>query len=129
MYSLSDTNIDVLKILIVDDEPDICYFLSNNLTKKGFSTSYSYTLKGAEELIETNNPSVLLLDNHLPDGKGVEFAAKITNRHPELKIIMITAHDTPQDRAKAYSNGVSFFLSKPFNIGDIVKAVDLLTKN
>jgi DNA-binding response OmpR family regulator len=129
VYSLSDIKIDVLKILIVDDEPDICYFLSNSLTKKGFLASCSHTLKGAEELIETSEPSVLVLDNHLPDGKGVEFAGKISSTHPELKIIMITAHDSPQDRAKAYNNGVSLFLSKPFTIGEIVKAVDLVTHN
>jgi two-component system nitrogen regulation response regulator GlnG len=119
----------VLKILIVDDEPDICYFLSNSLSKKGFNTSCSYTLKGAEELIENNKPSVLVLDNHLPDGKGTEFAGKISSRHPELKIIMITAHDSPQDRAKAYNNGVSLFLSKPFTVNEIIKAVDRLTDN
>lgn len=127
--STTDIQIDVLKILIVDDEPDICYFLSNSLSKKGFNTSYSYTLKGAEEIIETDTPSVLVLDNHLPDGKGTEFAGKISSIHPELKIIMITAHDSPQDRAKAYNNGVSLFLSKPFTVNEIIKAVDGLTDN
>lgn len=129
VYSTTDIPYDVLKILIVDDEPDICYFLSNSLSKKGFTTSYSYTLKGAEELIETNKPSVLVLDNHLPDGMGTEFAGKISSRYPELKIIMITAHDSPQDRTKAYNNGVSLFLSKPFTISEIITAVNGLTAN
>lgn len=115
------------KILIVDDEPDICYFLSKSLTKKGFETTFSHTLQEAEKQLSIRRPAVLLLDNHLPDGRGIDFAHKISQQYPELKIIMITAHDSPQDRAKAYSNGVNLFLSKPFTITEISKAVELLT--
>lgn len=117
-----------LKILIVDDEADICFFLSNSLSKKGYSTSFSYSLADAAKYLETNKPSILLLDNHLPDGRGVDFVIKVKALYPDLKIIMITAHDTPQDRARAYDKGVNFFLSKPFTLDEINKAVELLTQ-
>jgi DNA-binding response OmpR family regulator len=114
------------KILIVDDEPDICYFLSRSLSKRGFVTAFSYNLGEAEKELKTNEPNIILLDNHLPDGRGIDFAHKITHLYPDLKIIMITAHDSPQDRSNAYSNGISFFLSKPFNIATINQVVDLV---
>jgi DNA-binding response OmpR family regulator len=119
----------IIKILIVDDEPDICYFLSRTLSKRGFSTTFSHTLAEAEKQLQISRPNILLLDNHLPDGKGVDFVNKINNKYPELKIVMITAHDTPQDRSKAYNNGISFFLSKPFTIAEINQVVDLLLLN
>jgi DNA-binding response OmpR family regulator len=119
----------IIKILIVDDEPDICYFLSRTLTKRGFSTTFSHTLAEAEKQLQTSRPDILLLDNHLPDGKGVDFVNKINNKYPGLKIVMITAHDTPQDRSKAYNNGISFFLSKPFTTAEINQVVDLLLIN
>jgi DNA-binding response OmpR family regulator len=114
------------KILIVDDEQDICYFLTTNLSRRGFVTSFSNTLTDAEKKIKEDPPSILLLDNHLPDGRGVDFVTRITPLFPNLKIVMITAHDTPQDRAKAYANGINFFLSKPFTIAAINQVVDLV---
>jgi two-component system, OmpR family, response regulator len=116
----------IIKILIVDDEPDICYSLSRTLSKRGFSTSFSHTLADAEQQIKSSIPNILLLDNHLPDGRGIDFAKKISLRYPDLKIIMITAHDSPEDRFKAFSNGIDFFLSKPFTITQINHVVDLV---
>lgn len=114
------------KILIVDDEVDICYFLSLNFSKRGFVTTVTHSLVEAEKQIEIHKPAILLLDNHLPDGRGVDFAGKITDRYPDLKIIMITAHDSPNDRVKAYDNGVTFFLAKPFSIDGINKVVEMV---
>lgn len=114
------------KILIVDDEEDICYFLSRNLSKRGFLTTSSYSLAEAEKQLELTMPDILLLDNHLPDGRGIDFVSKINSKYPNLKIIMITAHDSPEDRAKAYKNGIQYFLSKPFSITTINQVVDLV---
>ena len=118
----------ILKILIVDDELDICYSLSRTLSKRGFIITTSHTLIEAEQQIKSSTPDILLLDNHLPDGKGVDFAKKISLRYPDLKIIMITAHDSPEDRFKAFSNGIDFFLSKPFTVNQINHAVDLIVE-
>lgn len=117
----------VIKILIVDDEPDICYFLSRNLSKRGFITAFSNSLAEAEKQLETNPPDILMLDNHLPDGRGIDFANKINYKYPDLKIIMITSHDIPEDRSTAYSNGIDFFLTKPFTIAEINQVVDFFT--
>ncbi|MEO7394416.1 MAG: response regulator [Chitinophagaceae bacterium] len=115
-----------IKILIVDDEMDICYFLSHNLSKRKFVTTSAYTLAEAEKELSVEEPYILLLDNHLPDGLGIDFASKIKNKYPHLKIVMITAHDSPQDRSRAYSNGVNYFLSKPFTINEVNRVIDVL---
>ncbi|MBK9570127.1 MAG: response regulator [Chitinophagaceae bacterium] len=117
---------EILNILIVDDEPDICYSLSRTLSKRGFVTVTAHTLAEAEQQLMISKPSILLLDNHLPDGMGIDFAKKISLRYPDLKIIMITAHDSPEDRFKAFNNGIDFFLSKPFTITQINHAIDLV---
>lgn len=122
-----DTMSSVIKVLIVDDEPDICYFLSRNLSKRGFITAFSHTLAEAELQLEISKPDILLLDNYLPDGRGIDFARKINHKYTDLKIVMITAHDIPQDRSQAYNNGIDFFLSKPFTLAEINQVVDFLT--
>lgn len=127
MYTINDTMNPSIKILIVDDEADICYFLSSSLAKKGYTTTFTHSLEDARDQLKAAQPAILLLDNHLPDGRGVDFVNYVKPLYPDLKIIMITAHDTPQDRARAYGNGVNFFLSKPFTLAEISKAVELLT--
>lgn len=126
MDTWNDAVAPTKKILIVDDESDICYFLSRNFSKRGFNTTISHSLAEAEQELDTNKPSIILLDNHLPDGKGVDFANKISNKYPDVIIIMITAHDSPLDRSKAFDNGISFFVPKPFSMKGINEIVDLV---
>jgi len=117
---------DMDTVLIVDDEVDICYFLKRNLNRKDFSASFVNTIKEAELAVDTEHPSILLLDNHLPDGLGLDFALKVKKEHPEIKIVMITAHDTQNDRSDANKNGIDYFLSKPFMMTEVYKAIDIV---
>jgi two-component system, OmpR family, response regulator len=113
-----------MKVLIVDDEPDICYFLSHNLTKKNFDVSCVHTLTDADIQLDKIKPSVLILDNHLADGFGINHLPKIREAYQDLKIIMITAHDSTQDRLKAIQNGADFFLSKPFAVQQVTSIIE-----
>lgn len=126
-----NTDIDIItmnKILIVDDEMDICYFLSRNLEKRKVVTEIVHNLADAEKKIREAKPSILLLDNHLPDGFGINFIAKAKDLNPQLSVVMITAHDSIHDRTRAYSNGADFFLAKPFTIAEVNKVIDMLLK-
>ena len=118
-----------IKILIVDDEEHICFFLSYNLSKRGFTTYSSNSLADAVRQLEINRPAILFLDNHLPDGRGLDLMTEINEQYPELKTIMISAHDSPQDRSKAYSKGIKFFIGKPFTMNEINQVVDLVTES
>ena len=129
MQLISDVMTNPLKILIVDDEEDICYFLSRNLSSKGYTTHFSHSLAEAELQLQSEVPDILLLDNHLPDGKGVDFMRRVGQSYPNMKVVMITAHDSPQDRSRAYSNGISFFIPKPFTLSAVNQVVDLVVSN
>lgn len=118
----------VLKVLIIDDELDSCYLLSGMLKQKKFSTSYVNTLCDAEVALRNDPPELLFLDNHLPDGIGLDFISYVKHNNPVVKIIMITAHDSAAERNRAYAEGVDFFLSKPFTKELICSALDIITK-
>ncbi|CAN5203327.1 hypothetical protein BH11BAC5_BH11BAC5_39980 [soil metagenome] len=104
-----------LDVLIIDDEVDICYLLGSLLCKKQLQSKYVNSLKDAASILENNEPEIIFLDNHLPDGLGVNFISYIKRFHPLSKIIMITAHDTIADKQNAFKEGVDYFLSKPFS--------------
>ncbi len=116
--------ITILKVLIIDDELDICYLLSGILRQKKLRTSYVNTLSDAALALKNDTPNILFLDNHLPDGFGLDFIQHIKSNYPETKIIMITAHDSAADRKKAFMEGVDYFLSKPFTRELIYNTID-----
>ena len=120
-------NNNALKVLIVDDELDICYLLGGILKQKKLKTSYVNTLSDAETAIKSDPPEILFLDNHLPDGFGLDFIRYVKINAPSTKIIMITAHDSAAERNKAYAEGVDFFISKPFNRDTIYSTIDQLS--
>ncbi len=113
-----------LKALIIDDESDICYLLSRLLKHKNLETAFVNSLSDADKALREEKPELIFLDNHLPDGLGINYIPYIKKNYPEAKIIMITAHDSGDDRAKAIANGADFFIGKPFSSETIYKTVD-----
>lgn len=69
---------------------------------------------------------MFFLDNHLPDGLGIDFVDYIKTNYPTTKIVMITAYDTITDKQQAISKGVDFFIGKPFTKDAINTAMGLL---
>jgi two-component system OmpR family response regulator len=115
-------------ILIIDDEKDICFLLSNILRQKDMQTFYASSLTEASDIIGSNTEfSFIFIDNHLPDGLGVEFIRQIKQKCPCCKVIMITAHDTEADRRKATYEGADYFIGKPFSRESILKSIDKLS--
>jgi two-component system OmpR family response regulator len=113
------------KALIIDDETDICFLLSGILKQKNFQTTMAGSLSEAQKIIENETePSIIFLDNHLPDGFGVNYIATLKKKYPSSIIIMITAHDTVADREKATAQGVDFFIGKPFSKELIFKTLE-----
>jgi len=119
---MAETN----KVLIVDDELDICYLLSGMLKQRNFHTGFVNTLTDAKIALKTDKPSLIFLDNHLPDGFGLDFIPFIKQNYPDIKVIMITAHDGAQERKKAYDGGVDLFVAKPLNRKLIYDAIEKL---
>ena len=115
-----------MKALIIDDEIDICYLLSGILRNKNIQPNYVNTLGDAVPALEKYHPEIVFLDNHLPDGMGVDLIKDIKLILPDAKLVMITAYDTATDRTRAISEGVDFFISKPFSRDTIYQITDQL---
>jgi DNA-binding NtrC family response regulator len=103
---------------------DICYLLSGILKQKRLKASYVNSLTEAQAALKNDTPSLLFLDNHLPDGFGLDFISYIKEHYPLIKIIMITAHDSAAERNRAYAEGADIFLSKPFSREHIYSALE-----
>src|SRR5688500_6306988 len=104
---------DLKKVLIVEDEGDMCLLLNILLNGKEMELDHVKTLAAAEEYLQKEQPSVILLDNRLPDGFGIDFISFIKKNYPSIKIIMISGFDGSA-KDVALHNGADIFLEKPF---------------
>jgi DNA-binding response OmpR family regulator len=112
------------KILVVDDESDICAILKFNLEKAGFDVA---TAQSAEEALEKgiNSFNLLLLDVMMEGMSGFDLA-KMLKQKPETKdipIIFITAKDTADDAVVGLDIGADDYISKPFSIKEVISRV------
>ena len=110
------------KLLVVEDEGQIGLVLNMILSERNFDLDYVNSLLSAQEYLEKNKPSLVILDNKLPDGFGVDFISYIKKKYPSIKIIMISGFSTARD--VALENGADMFLEKPFSMNTVNEAID-----
>lgn len=109
------------KVLIVEDEGEIALVLNMILSDKEVRLEFVNTLLGADEYLQKQEPSLILLDNKLPDGYGVDYIHYIKKKYPAIKIIMISGIGSARDVALA--NGADLFFEKPFALEEFEKAI------
>jgi DNA-binding response OmpR family regulator len=112
------------KILVVEDEGEMGLVLEMILNEKNFELDYVNNLLSAEEYLQQHEPSVILLDNKLPDGFGVDCIGYIKKKYPSIKIIMISGFGTARDIA--LENGADMFFEKPFSIEELYEGINRL---
>ena len=119
-----------LKILIIEDEPDIRKNLEYNLSREGYSVLTAASIAEAEQLIYSNNLSLILLDLMLPDGSGLELCKKMKS-DPDvqnLPIIILTAKDDEVDKVVGFELGADDYVTKPFSVRELILRIKAVLK-
>ena len=110
------------KMLVVEDQGETCLLLDLILSERKFEMDYVNNLLDADDYLMKNKPSLIILDNKLPDGFGVDFISYVKKKYPKIKIIMISGFSTARD--VAMENGADAFLEKPFSMQNVNDAID-----
>lgn len=114
---------EVTKILVVEDEGDICLLLELLLADRKKVIDHVHNLTDAKAFIEREQPMLVLLDNRLPDGLGIDFIGYLKLEYPQIKIIMITGADGIAEDA-VLATGADRFISKPFTQAQLQSSID-----
>ncbi|MBA3665716.1 MAG: response regulator [Bacteroidetes bacterium] len=105
------------RILIVDDEREVCLLLENYLLRKNHLVSYSTTLTEAFAKFPAFEPTFLILDHNMPDGYGIENIQKFKELNNNLCVLIISAMSNLREDALA--KGADFFLEKPIKLSTL----------
>ncbi|HLN22119.1 MAG TPA: response regulator transcription factor [Bacteroidales bacterium] len=114
------------RILIVDDEEDLCEILQYNLSNEGYLTEVAYSSEEALGM-KPDRFDLLILDVMMGEMSGFRLADKLRKElHFEVPVIFLTAKDTENDLLTGFSLGADDYMTKPFSINELkarVKAV------
>ncbi len=117
-------NLTEPKILIVDDEPDARFLFERILRKRNIKSAFARNLNEATNAMEMDHPSLIFLDNSLPDGRGIDFIPYLKEHYPGKRVIIITANDNIFDKKIAFQKGADDFLGKPLSLELINRTLD-----
>jgi len=113
------------KVLIVEDEGEMCLVLNILLESDEVKLDHVDNLLAADEYLKNEQPSLVILDNKLPDGFGVDFISYVKMKYPSIKVIMISGFDSSV-KDVALKNGADFFLEKPFTKDQLCNSIKIL---
>lgn len=116
------------RVLVVDDEVEICLLVSQYLKKLGYEVAFSLSIAEALDKISALSYDLLFVDLNLSDGSGYDLIKVLRESHMSTKVIVISAYDN--ERTKALQRGASLFLAKPFtkkSIDDSLQKLNLTT--
>lgn len=108
-----------MKILIVEDEPDLQSVIVDFLVVEGYRCEQADTLDLALEKLNMYEYDCLLLDIGLPDGNGLNLIKELKKQHPETGIIIISARNSLNDKILGLDLGADDYISKPFNLTEL----------
>lgn len=106
------------RMLIIDDEQDICDCLRQHFAQRGFEVSSVFSGEEALARVASEFPDVILLDILLPGLSGIEVLKRIKEIHPRARIIVVTGIDQVDVRVQALRHGAAAYVTKPFNFSD-----------
>lgn len=123
MNATKTTPPSTLRLLVVDDDPELRRFLAGELTTEGYRVETAGT--GQEALLQLREGGVdlVLLDWSLPDFSGVEVCKRLRASGMQTAVLMLTARDAVDERVAALDAGADDYLTKPFSIEELLARV------
>ena len=117
-----------MKILLIEDEPQVVEFLRKGLTEKGYETEVAYDGKMGERLASKEDIDLIILDVILPNINGYELCKRIREKGIQVPVLMLTALGTTDDKVTGFDAGADDYLVKPFEFDELLARIKALTK-
>ena len=111
------------RILIIDDEETLCYFLKESLEEKGYEAETVHTAGEGLKQLARRDADLVLLDLKLPDGEGLDVLREIRKADDGLPVIVLTGHAAVESAVRAMKLGAHDYLEKPINLAQLSSSV------
>ena len=117
-----------MKILVIEDEKLLADSIKSMLERKGFQVECVYDGEAGKEYAELGIYDLLILDVMMPKMDGFEVARQVRRARCNTPILMLTARSDVQDRIAGLNAGADYYLTKPFDSGDLLASINALLR-
>nr|MCU0362030.1 response regulator transcription factor [Bacteroidales bacterium] len=117
-----------MKILIVEDEPQVVEFLKRGLSENGYETTVAYDGQLGEIIAAKGGFDLIILDVILPKINGYDLCRRIREKGLDMPVLMLTALGTTEDKVSGFDSGADDYLVKPFEFAELLARIKALTK-
>ena len=111
------------KILVIDDDRDICLLLNRFLTRRGYEVIEMYTGKKALVWLDSNQPNLVMCDYRLGDMDAMEMLTSIKNKYADVPVIIITGYSDMRTAVKVMKMGAYDYITKPLLPDEIIHTI------
>ena len=111
------------KVLLVDDEREFVQTLSERLLMRDMGSAVAYDGESALDLIQEDEPEVMILDLRMPGIDGIEVLRRVKQTNPDIEVIILTGHGSEADRATCLELGAFAYLQKPVDIDRLSETI------
>ena len=112
-----------MRILLIEDEPALGEAVATHLKRASHAVDWVQRLDDAEAALRAVNYGLILLDLHLPDGRGLDLLRRLRQAEDKRPVIILTARDQIRDRIEGLNAGADDYLVKPFDLDELVARI------
>jgi two-component system OmpR family response regulator len=122
------TTSEPMRVLLIEDEPHLGSAVQEHVRAAGHAVDWFERLEPAEHAVRTVSYDALLLDLHLPDGRGLDFLRKLRRRGDALPVVILTARDLVSDRIEGLKAGADDYIVKPFDLDEVIARLEAVSR-
>jgi two-component system OmpR family response regulator len=112
-----------MRILLIEDEPLLGEAVATHLKRSSHAVDWVQRLDDADAALRAVDYGLILLDLHLPDGRGLDLLRKLRRAEDKRPVIILTARDQIRDRIEGLNAGADDYIVKPFDLDELVARI------
>jgi DNA-binding response OmpR family regulator len=116
------------RILIIEDDRKMSEALASGIEGAGYEVITAGTAEEGFFLVHSRHPDILLLDLTLPHRNGLDILAQIRSEGIDVRVLILTSHNTVEDRVTGLRTGADDYLGKPFSFPELMARIDALLR-
>src|ERR1700761_4167674 len=116
------------RVLIIEDDKKLAHALVAGIEAEGYKVGHASTAEEGFFLLHSLQPDLLLLDLTLPQRNGLDILRQIRREGMDVRVLILTSHNTVEDRVEGLHSGADDYLGKPFSFSELIARIQALLR-